>query len=84
MTNLLIIAITAQNTYRSPKQLRIFPRINEHITLFEKIASCDEKSTCERWGPIVKIAVIGTGALGCHFCGKLAATGHDVWLLYHR
>lgn len=32
----------------------------------------------------MKIAVIGAGALGCLFGGKLAAAGHDVRLLHHR
>lgn len=32
----------------------------------------------------MKIAVIGAGALGCLFGGKLHAAGHDVWLLHHR
>lgn len=32
----------------------------------------------------MKIAVIGAGALGCLFGGRLAAGGHDVWLLHHR
>ncbi|WP_336136694.1 ketopantoate reductase family protein [Natronomonas amylolytica] len=32
----------------------------------------------------MRIAVIGAGALGCLFGGRLAASGHDVWLLHHR
>ncbi|WP_435361604.1 ketopantoate reductase family protein [Haloarchaeobius sp. DFWS5] len=32
----------------------------------------------------MKVAVIGAGALGCLFGGRLAAAGHDVWLLHHR
>ncbi|MFC4436720.1 MULTISPECIES: ketopantoate reductase family protein [Natrialbaceae] len=32
----------------------------------------------------MKIAVIGAGALGCLFGGRLAAAGHDVWLLHRR
>ena len=32
----------------------------------------------------MNIAVIGPGALGCLFGARLAAAGHDVWLLHHR
>lgn len=31
----------------------------------------------------MKIAVIGAGALGCLFGGRLAAAGHEVWLLHY-
>lgn len=32
----------------------------------------------------MKIAILGPGALGCYFGGRLAVTGHDVWLLHYR
>ncbi|WP_436348484.1 ketopantoate reductase family protein [Natronorubrum sp. FCH18a] len=32
----------------------------------------------------MKVAVIGPGALGCLFGGRLALAGHEVWLLHHR
>ncbi|WP_435348516.1 ketopantoate reductase family protein [Haloarchaeobius sp. HRN-SO-5] len=32
----------------------------------------------------MKIAVVGAGALGCLFGGRLAAADHEVWLLHHR
>ncbi len=32
----------------------------------------------------MNIAVIGAGALGCLFGGRLASAGHDVWLLHRR
>ncbi|WP_227378956.1 ketopantoate reductase family protein [Haladaptatus halobius] len=32
----------------------------------------------------MNVAVVGAGALGCLFGGRLAAAGQDVWLLHHR
>lgn len=56
-----------QQKFADDRAVANLPRIDERITLFGKIASYGEKIACERWGPVVKIAVIGTGALGCHF-----------------
>jgi len=35
----------------------------------------------EREGEVVKIAIVGAGAMGCLYGAKLSTTGNDVWLL---
>ncbi len=40
--------------------------------------------TCQRANAVMKIAIIGAGALGSLFGGLLAQSGHDVWLYNPR